>query len=166
MATVTLRGAPIHTNGEPPAVGGPAPDFTLVASDLKDVRRADAAGRWTLLNVFPSIDTPVCAESTRRFNAYAKEHPEVVFFMISADLPFAHQRFCSAEGLANVRPLSMMRSKDFARDYGILLVDGPLAGLAARAVFVLDPAGVVRHAELVPEIGQEPNYATALKVLP
>ncbi len=166
MATVTLRGTPIHTNGELPALGHPAPDFTLVSSTLEDVRLADFAGRWTLLNVFPSIDTPVCAESTRKFNAYAKKHPESVLLMISADLPFAHQRFCAAEGLANVRPLSLMRAKDFARDYGLLILDGPLAGLTARAVLVLDPSGVVRHAELVPEIGREPDYEAALKVLP
>jgi len=165
MATVTIRGTPVHTNGDLPPVGRPAPDFTLVSSKLEDVRLRDFAGRWTLLNVFPSIDTPVCAESTRRFNAYAKEHPESAFLMISADLPFAHQRFCSAEGLENVRTLSMMRSKDFARDYGLLLIDGPFAGITARAVLVLDPKGVVRYTELVPEIAHEPNYRAALEAM-
>jgi thiol peroxidase len=166
MATVTFRGSPVHTNGDLPRVGQQAPGFALVSSALEDVRLSDFAGRWVLLNVFPSIDTSVCAESTRKFNAYAKSHPDVAFLMISADLPFAHQRFCSAEGLANVRTLSMMRSKDFARDYGLLLVDGPFAGITARAVLVIDPKGIVRHAELVSEIGHEPNYEAALGTLP
>lgn len=166
MATVTLRGSPVHTHGELPPVGKPAPDFVLTTSALADVSKKDFAGRWVLLNIFPSIDTPVCAASTRKFNEYAKDHPGVALLMVSADLPFAHQRFCSAEGLKNVQTLSMMRSKDFARDYGVLLVDGPLAGITARAVVVLDPEGVVRYTELVPEIGQEPDYARAIKALP
>jgi thiol peroxidase len=165
MATVTLKGNPINTNGELPAVGATAPDFKLVAADLKDLSLADFAGRKKLLNIVPSLDTAVCALSTRTFNAHAKAHPDTVILVISADLPFAQKRFCGNEGLENVVTLSMMRSRKFAKDYGVLLENGPLAGLTARAVLVLDEQNVVRHAELVPEIAQEPDYAAALAVL-
>ena len=166
MATITLKGSTIHTNGELPPLQAPAPDFRLVATDLGIRTLGDYAGRPILLNIFPSIDTPVCALSTRKFNEYAREHQGTSLLMISADLPFAHQRFCAAEGLENVQALSMMRSKDFARDYGLLLIDGPLAGISARAVLVLDPAGVVRYTQLVPEIGEEPDYQAAIRTLP
>ena len=165
MATVTLKGNPINTNGELPAVGATAPDFKLVAADLKDLSLADFAGKKKLLNIVPSLDTAVCALSTRTFNAHAKAHPDTVILVISADLPFAQKRFCGNEGLENVVTLSMMRSRKFAKDYGVLLENGPLAGLTARAVLVLDEQNVVRHAELVPEIAQEPDYAAALAVL-
>jgi thiol peroxidase len=165
MATVTLKGNPINTNGELPAVGATAPDFKLVAADLKDLSLADFAGRKKLLNIVPSLDTAVCALSTRTFNEHAKAHPDTVILVISADLPFAQKRFCGNEGLENVVTLSMMRSRTFAKDYGVLLENGPLAGLTARAVLVLDEQNVVRHAELVPEIAQEPDYAAALAVL-
>lgn len=165
MATVTLKGNPINTNGELPAVGATAPDFKLVAADLKDLSLADFAGRKKLLNIVPSLDTAVCALSTRIFNEHAKAHPDTVILVISADLPFAQKRFCGNEGLENVVTLSMMRSRKFAKDYGVLLENGPLAGLTARAVLVLDEQNVVRHAELVPEIAQEPDYAAALAVL-
>ena len=165
MATVTLKGNPINTNGELPAVGATAPDFKLVGADLKDLSLADFAGRKKLLNIVPSLDTAVCALSTRTFNAHAKAHPDTVILVISADLPFAQKRFCGNEGLENVVTLSMMRSRKFAKDYGVLLENGPLAGLTARAVLVLDEQNVVRHAELVPEIAQEPDYAAALAVL-
>ena len=165
MATVTLKGNPINTNGELPAVGATAPDFKLVAADLKDLSLADFAGRKKLLNIVPSLDTAVCALSTRTFNAHAKAHPDTVILVIFADLPFAQKRFCGNEGLENVVTLSMMRSRKFAKDYGVLLENGPLAGLTARAVLVLDEQNVVRHAELVPEIAQEPDYAAALAVL-
>ncbi len=165
MATITLKGSPIRTNGELPALKAQAPDFRLVATDLAVRTLGDYAGRPVLLNIFPSIDTPVCALSTRKFNEHAESHPDPVFLMVSADLPFAHQRFCGQAGLANVIPLSMMRDRDFARDYGVLIMDGPLAGLAARAVVVLDPQGRVRYRELVPEIGQEPDYAQAIGAL-
>lgn len=163
MASVTLKGSPVHTSGELPAVGRPAPDFRLTGSDLVDYTLADFRGKTKVLNIFPSIDTSTCAMSTRQFNARVAQHPGVVVLNVSADLPFAHKRFCGAEGIDRVESLSMMRSKDFARDYGVLLEDGPLAGLAARAVVVVDGHDNVVHAELVPEIAQEPDYDAALK---
>jgi thiol peroxidase len=165
MATVTLQGNPISTNGALPEVGQTAPDFKLVDGELGDRSLADFAGKKKLLNIVPSLDTPVCAESTRRFNDYARNHDDTVMLIISADLPFAQQRFCGDEGLDNVVPLSMMRDKRFASDYGVLLADGPLAGVAARAVVVLDADNRVAHAQLVPEIGDEPDYDAALGAL-
>ena len=165
MATITLKGTPTTTNGTLPAVGASAPDFALVGSDLKDMSLADFAGKKKLLNIVPSLDTAVCALSTRRFNEHAKAHPDTVILIISADLPFAQKRFCGNEGLSNVITLSLMRSRQFAEDYGILLDSGPLAGLTARAVVVLDENNVVRYTELVPEIAQEPDYAAALAAL-
>ena len=165
MATLTFKGNPINTNGDLPAIGETAPDFKLVTADLKDVTLADFAGKKKLLNIVPSLDTAVCALSTRIFNEHAKAHPDTVILVISADLPFAQKRFCGNEGLENVVTLSMMRSRKFAKDYGVLLENGPLAGLTARAVLVLDEKNVVRHAELVPEIAKEPDYAAALAVL-
>lgn len=165
MATITLKGNEIHTNGELPAVGEKAPDFCLASKELEDRSLKDFAGKKKVLNIFPSIDTPVCASSTRTFNERASSHPDTVMLMISADLPFAVGRFCSAEGLDNVVPLSLMRDKDFARDYGVLIEDGPLAGITARAVVVLDENDKVLHTELVSEIGDEPDYDAALKAL-
>jgi thiol peroxidase len=165
MATVTLQGDPLHTSGELPPEGAPAPDFRLVDGELNDRSLADFAGRKKLLNIVPSLDTSVCAESTRKFNEHARANEETVILVVSADLPFAQQRFCGAEGLENVVPLSMMRDKAFARDYGVLLEDGPLAGLAARAVVVLDEDDRVVHRQLVPEIGDEPDYDQALSTL-
>jgi len=165
MATLTFKGNPINTSGDLPAVGASAPDFKLVTADLKDVTLADFAGKKKLLNIVPSLDTSVCALSTRKFNEHAKAHPDSVILVISADLPFAQKRFCGNEGLNNVVTLSMMRSRKFAKDYGVLLETGPLAGLTARAVVVLDENNRVRHAQLVPEIAQEPDYETALTAL-
>jgi thiol peroxidase len=165
MATITFKATPINTNGNLPAVGASAPDFKLVAANLKDVSLADYAGKKKLLNIVPSLDTPVCALSTKKFNEHAKTHPDTVILVISADLPFAQGRFCGNEGLSNVVALSLMRSRQFAEDYGVLVTDGPLAGLTARAVVVLDENDVVRHAELVPEIAQEPDYEAALAAL-
>jgi thioredoxin-dependent peroxiredoxin len=162
MATVTLKGTPIHTSGELPARGAPAPDFRLVAGDLKDASLESFRGKRKVLNIVPSLDTAVCAMSTRKFNESAGALANTVVLVVSADLPFAAKRFCTTEGLANVVTLSMMRSKDFARDYGVLLEDGPLAGLCARAVVVLDEQDRVVHAQLVPEIAQEPDYDAAL----
>jgi thioredoxin-dependent peroxiredoxin len=163
MATVTLKGNPIHTNGALPAKGAPAPDFKLTGGDLKDVSLAAFQGKRKVLNIVPSLDTAVCAVSTRKFNERAGALANTVVLVISADLPFAAKRFCTTEGLQNVVPLSMLRSKDFAKDYGVLLEDGPLAGLTARAVVVLDEHDRVLHAQLVPEIGQEPDYDAALR---
>ncbi|NNF52475.1 MAG: thiol peroxidase [Gammaproteobacteria bacterium] len=165
MATITLRGEETHTAGELPKIGSRVPEFTLTDSGLTDVSMNKWHGRRRLLNIFPSIDTPVCAESTRKFNEFASKNPDVAMIMISADLPFAHKRFCSDESLENVVTLSTMRSRDFARDYGVLIEDGPLAGLAARAVLVVDENDVVVHAELVSEIGNEPDYESALRAL-
>lgn len=163
MAQVTLKGNPIHTSGELPAVGAKAPDFKLTAGDLKDVSLAEWKGKRKILNIVPSLDTAVCATSTRKFNEKAGQLANTVVLVVSADLPFAAKRFCTTEGLANVVTLSLMRDKKFAQDYGVLLTDGPLAGLCGRAVVVLDADDKVIHRELVPEIGQEPDYDAALK---
>jgi thiol peroxidase len=165
MATITLNGNEIHTNGELPAVGSQSPDFHLVDADLKDRHLADYAGKKKLLNIVPSLDTPVCATSTKKFNDHARDRDDVVMLVISADLPFAMGRFCTGEGVDKVIPLSMMRSRNFAKDYGVLIDDGPLAGITARAVVVLDAGNKVIYTELVPEIGQEPDYDKALAVL-
>ena len=165
MATITLRGNEIHTNGNLPAVGAQAPDFVLVDGDLGNVTLATYAGKKKLLNIVPSLDTPVCATSTKKFNDHAKTNSDTVFLMISADLPFAMKRFCSAEGTANVVPLAMMRSRNFAKDYGVLIEDGPLAGITARAVVVIDENDKVKYVQLVPEIGEEPDYDAALAAL-
>jgi thiol peroxidase len=165
MAKLTFKGNPINTNGDLPVVGQSAPDFKLVANNLKDLTLADFAGKKKLLNIVPSLDTSVCALSTRKFNDHAKAHPDTVILVISADLPFAQKRFCGDENLSNVVTLSMMRSRKFAKDYGVLLEDGPLAGLTARAIVVLDENNIVRHTELVPEIAQEPDYNAALAAL-
>lgn len=165
MATITLRGNPIHTYGELPAVGSRAPDFKLTDVDLKDVTLADFKGKKKLLNIVPSLDTPVCATSTKKFNDYAKGRDDVVMLIVSADLPFAQKRFCTAENTDRVKTLSMMRDRHFAKDYGVLIADGPLAGITARAVVVIDEDDKVKYTELVPEIGQEPNYDAALAAL-
>ena len=165
MAQVTLRGNPIHTNGELPAVGAKAPDFTLTTGDLKDVTLADYKGKKKILNIVPSLDTPTCATSTRKFNEQAGKLPNTVVLVVSADLPFAQKRFCTTEGLQNVIPLSLIRGKHMAKDYGVLIQDGPLAGLTARAVVVLDENDKVIHRQLVPEIAQEPDYEAALKAV-
>jgi thiol peroxidase len=162
MAQVTFKGTPIRTNGELPAVGAKAPDFKLTGTDLKDVSLADFKGKKKILNIVPSLDTSVCATSTRRFNEAAGKLPNTVVLVVSADLPFAAKRFCTTEGLQNVVPLSLMRGKEFAEDYGVLLEDGPLAGLTARAVVVLGENDKVVYRQLVPEIAQEPDYDKAL----
>lgn len=165
MATVTLEGSPINTNGDLPAVGSTAPDFTLVNKDLKDVGLKDFAGKKKLLSIVPSLDTPVCATSTKRFNELVASRDDVAVLIISADLPFASSRFCSAEGVDGVETLSLMRGKGFAKAYGVLITDGPLAGITARAVLVLDEFDQVVYGELVPEIGQEPDYDKAIAAL-
>ena len=165
MASITFQGNGIHTNGELPRVGETAPDFSLVTRELADVSLASYAGKKKLLSIFASLDTPVCATSIKRFNEAAREKSDSVFLMIAADLPFAMARFCGAEGVDNVIPLSMMRSRDFARDYGVLIEDGVLAGIAARAIVALDQDNKVLYTELVPEIAQEPDYEAALAAL-
>lgn len=165
MATVTLHGNPFQTSGELPGVGTEAPGFRLVSRDLKDLSLHDFAGKKKVLNIFPSVDTPTCAMSVKKFNDYARSHKDVMMLMISADLPFAQGRFCGTEGLSNVVTLSMMRGRNFAKDYGVLIENGPLGGLTARACVVLSAENQVIHAELVTEIGDEPNYEAALKAL-
>ncbi|HET7588445.1 MAG TPA: thiol peroxidase [Gammaproteobacteria bacterium] len=165
MAQITLRGNAINTNGDLPSVGSTAPDFSLVNKDLRDLSLSDWEGKKKLLNIVPSLDTPVCALSTKKFNEYARDHADTVILIISADLPFAMSRFCGDEGLENVVTLSLMRDKDFARDYGVLIEDGPMAGLTARGVVVIDENDTVVYNELVPEIGNEPDYEAALKAL-
>lgn len=165
MATITLQGNEFHTSGDLPATGGQAPDFKLAGGDLKDVSLADFAGKKKVLNIFPSIDTPTCAMSTRRFNEKGEGRDDAVFLMVSADLPFAASRFCTTEGLQRVKTLSTFRNQDFAEDYGVRITDGPMAGLCARAVVVLDADNQVVHAELVQEIADEPDYDAALKAL-
>lgn len=165
MATITLHGQPIQTGGELPKPGAEAPGFRLVNAELKDVTLHDYAGKRKVLNIFPSIDTPVCATSVRKFNQRASALKNTTVLCISADLPFAQKRFCGAEGLDNVVTLSLMRGRSFAEDYGVEIETGPLAGLTARAVVVLDEHNRVLHSELVPEIAQEPDYEAAIKAL-
>ena len=162
MATITLKGNPISTSGELPAVGSKAPDFKLVTEDLQDVTLAAFAGKKKILNIVPSLDTSVCAASARKFNERAKEIPNCAVIMVSADLPFASERFRSNEGLKDIITLSTMRSQAFARDYGVLVTSGPLAGLCARAVVVLDEDDKVVHSQLVSEITREPDYEKVL----
>jgi thiol peroxidase len=165
MATVTLKGNPIDVAGSFPQKGQKAPAFKLVAKDLKDVSLADYAGKRKVLNIVPSLDTAVCATSTRKFNEKAGSLANAVVLVISADLPFAAGRFCSTEGLNNVVTLSTLRGREFMKAYGVEITSGPLAGVTARCVVVLDESDTVLHAELVPEIGQEPNYDAALAAL-
>ncbi|WP_312933379.1 thiol peroxidase [Pseudomonas sp.] len=165
MAQVTLKGNPVQVNGELPQVGAQAPAFKLVGEGLADKSLTDFAGKRKVLNIFPSVDTPTCATSVRKFNAQANDIGNTVILCISADLPFAQARFCGAEGLDNVKNLSTLRGADFLQNYGVAIAEGPLAGLAARAVVVLDENDRVLHSELVSEVGNEPNYDAALAVL-
>lgn len=164
MATVQFKGNPVQTNGNLPAVGSQAPDFTLVAADLSDKTLADFAGKKRVLTINPSYNTGVCQATARRFNEVLGERGDVVVLAISADLPFAQKGFCEGEGLSHVVPLSTFRST-FAEDYGVKLVDGPLRGLTARAIVVIDESGKVIASELVPEITTEPNYDAVLAAL-
>ncbi|MFD0372603.1 thiol peroxidase [Streptomyces sp. NPDC127114] len=165
MAQVALKGNPVTVDGILPAAGSQAPAFTLVGEGLADKTLKDFEGRRKVLNIFPSVDTPTCAASVRAFNAKAAELDNTVVLCISADLPFAQARFCGAEGLENVQNLSTLRGREFHTDYGVSIADGPLAGLTARAVVVLDADDKVLHTELVNEISEEPNYEAALAAL-
>jgi len=163
--TVTLGGKPFQLSGSFPQQGQTAPGFVLVGKDLADVPLSSFAGQNKILNIFPSIDTPTCATSVRKFNQKASELPNTVVLCISADLPFAQSRFCGAEGLDKVITLSTMRGNDFLEAYGVALRNGPLAGLAARAVVVLDRDDRVLHSQLVAEIKDEPDYDAALQAI-
>jgi thiol peroxidase len=165
MAQVTLRGNPVQVSGQLPQPGQKAPAFSLVSKELADVTLASFAGKRKVLNIFPSVDTPTCATSVRKFNAEASNLADTVVLCISADLPFAQARFCGAEGLNNVMNLSTLRGREFLESYGVALSSGPMAGLAARAVVVLDAGDQVLHSELVGEIANEPDYAAAIAVL-
>ena len=165
MAKVTFKGNPVHTVGDLPQLGALAPDFLLTRTDLSDVTLQDFGGRRVVLNIFPSVDTPVCATTVRRFNAEINTIDNAVCLCVSLDLPFAHARFCGAEGLDDVISLSELRNRDFGDAYGVRIAEGPLAGLLARAVVVLDGSGRVLHRELVAEITDEPDYEAALSVL-
>ncbi len=165
MTAISLGGQAINTIGELPAIGTKAPDFKLVDADLKDKTLADYAGKKVLLNIVPSLDTGVCAKSAKKFNELAAGRDDVVMLMISSDLPFAQKRFCGIEKLKNVVPLSLMRSRKFAKTYGVLLIDGPLAGITARAVVIVDEQGKVIHSELVQDVADEPSYDAAMAAL-
>lgn len=165
MAQITLKGNPIHTVGNLPKVGAKAPEFKLTKMDLADVTLKDFGGKKIVLNIFPSIDTPVCAMSTRKFNEQAADLANTVVLCVSRDLPFAFKRFCGAEGIEKVIPASALRDEAFGKNYGVTVVDGALTGLFSRAVVVINERGDVIYTEQVPEIAQEPNYAAALKAL-
>jgi thiol peroxidase len=165
MAKITFKGNPVNTNGELPSVGSKAPEFSLVQTDLSELSLGDLKGKRVILNIFPSLDTGVCAASVRHFNKDAAGLKNTIVLAISKDLPFAHARFCTTEGIENVRTLSVFRSADFENKYGVAMVDGPLKGLLARAVVLIDESGNVAYTELVPEIAQEPNYEAVLSKL-
>jgi len=162
MAKITFKNNPINTVGTLPAVGSKAPDFKLTKTDLSDVSLKDFAGKKVILNIFPSIDTGVCATSVRKFNTEAGALPNTVVVGVSKDLPFAHKRFCGAEGINNVVTTSDLREGSFGKAYGVTMSEGPLAGLFSRSVVVIDEKGTVKYTEQVPEITQEPDYAKAL----
>ncbi len=165
MAKITLKGNPINTIGELPKVGTQAPDFKLTATDLSDKTLADFKGNKLVLNIFPSLDTPTCAASVRRFNQLATDMDNTKVLAISADLPFAHSRFCTSEGIENVVNLSTYKRAGFGKDYGVKIIDGPLADLCSRAVVVIDENGKVTYTQQVPEIVDEPNYDEVLEAL-
>ena len=165
MADVLFKGTPAHTNGNLPKVGSQAPDFKLIAGDLSEVSLANYKGKKKLLSIAHSLDTGVCANSTKRFNDFAKTRGDVVVLVVTCDLPFAQGRFCSSEGINNVVTLSMMRDRKFAEDYGVLLLDSPIAGLSARSTLVLDENDTVLYTQLGPELTVEPEYDAALAVL-
>lgn len=165
MPEISLRGTMVKTAGELPAEGTKAPEFHFVNTEMAEVTLSDFAGKKVVLNIFPSIDTPTCAKSVRKFNEEASGRDNAVVLCVSADLPFAQKRFCGAEGLDNVVPVSTFRHPEFGRIYGVEMLEGRLQGLLSRAVVVLDENGIVTHAEQVPEIAQEPDYAAALAKL-
>ncbi len=165
MAQTALRGNPVNTSGDLPGVGGAAPGFALTGGDLSPVSSGDFAGQRVVLNIFPSVDTPTCAQSVRTFNERAASLDNTTVLCVSADLPFAQGRFCGAEGIENVKTASTFRNPEFLQDYGVGMVDGPLAGLCARAVVVLDESGQVAHSQLVGEIADEPDYDAAIAAL-
>lgn len=165
MAKITLAGNPVETTGDLPQPGTVAPDFVLTKTDLSDMSLRDFSGRRVLLNIFPSVDTPVCSMSVRKFNAEIGRLDNTVVLSVSLDLPFAHARFCETEGLKDVIPASELRNRDFGDAYGVRMTTGPLAGLLARAIVIIDENGKVMYSRLVPEIKDEPDYGEALGIL-
>ena len=165
MAQITFKGNPIHTASSLPGIGSAAPDFTVIKSDLSPISLSELRGKKVVLNIFPSLDTPVCATSVRRFNAEAAKLENTVVLCISRDLPFAHKRFCVAEGITNAVTGSEYRNSDFSDAYGIRITDGPLAGLHSRDVVVVNEQGKIIYTEQVPEIAQEPDYEKAIAAL-
>lgn len=165
MTQTAFKGTPVKTSGSLPAKGNKAPDFTLVKSDLSNLSLSELKGKKVILNIFPSLDTSVCATSVRKFNQLAAGKENTVVLGISKDLPFAMGRFCSTEGITNVTSLSGFKDTSFGKNYGVDLVDGPLAGLYARSIVVLDESGNVKYTQLVPEITTEPDYEAALSAL-
>lgn len=161
MASFTLKGTTFQTSGKLPAVGSFAPDFIMTKDDLTEIRLSDCLEKKVVLNIFPSLDTPTCAAAMKTFNQMAEKHKDVIFLCISADLPFAQKRFCTAAHLNNVVPVSIFRNPDFGQHYGLLIQNGPLSGLLARAVFVLDETGKICYQELVSELANEPDYRSA-----
>ena len=165
MTTVTFQGNPLKIGGELPSVGSLAPDFELVKGDLSSLKLTDLAGKKVILNIFPSMDTPTCATATKKFNEKVSKHSNVVIVCASVDLPFAQGRFCAAEGLDKVIPVSAFRNDDFGKDYGVIITDGPLTGLFSRAIVLIDESGQVVYTEHVSELGDEPNYDAVFGVL-
>lgn len=165
MAKIALQGNPINTIGNLPKVGEKAPDFKLTKTDLSDISLKDFEGKKIILNIFPSLDTPVCASSVRRFNQEASNLKNTVVLCISRDLPFAHTRFCTVEGIKDVISLSELRDNDFSNKYGVEIIDGPMASLMARAVVAIDENGIIKYTQLVPEIVEEPDYDEAIKII-
>ncbi len=165
MAQIALQGNPVETVGDLPKAGDPAPDFILTKTDLSDMSLKDFAGKKVLLNIFPSVDTPVCSMSVRKFNTEISKYENAAVLSVSLDLPFAHSRFCETEGLKNVIPASELRTRDFGESYGVRMKTGPLAGLLARAVVIIDENGKVVYAKFAPDIKDEPDYEEALNIL-
>lgn len=165
MATITLMGSSVTTSGSLPTVGSVAPDFTVTKTDLSEIRLKNYLGQRILMNIFPSLDTETCATAMKRYNEIATQIPNILILCVSADLPFAQKRFCIAEHLDNVQPVSVFRHPNFGKDYGITITDGPLAGLLARAVVLIDANGKVEYTQLVQEITSEPDYAAITAAL-
>ena len=162
MAKVTLKGNEVNTNSDIVEVGSSAPNFVLVDSELNDVNLENFSGKNKILSIVPSLDTPVCQKSTKIFNEKVNDLEDTVMLIVYSDLPFAMKRFCTSESLENVIPVSMMRSRNFAKDYGVLLIDGPLSGITTRAIVTISKDNKILHSELVSEIADEPNYQAAL----
>lgn len=165
MALITLNGSPVHTVGELPAIGTKAPEFSVTKTDLSEIHLKNYHGKKIILNIFPSLDTPTCASSMRKFNEAAEKLDNVLILCVSEDLPFAQKRFCAAEHIKNVMPVSVFRHPEFGNDYGVMIVDGPLMGVLSRAVVLIDENGMIQYTEQVKELSNEPNYDAVLKLI-